>query len=558
MKTVPNKTLIFVTFVLLYCFGISHTQSEQSEDSLATIAVAGLEAGSGLVMEVFSCGMNKKLEHNNFDIRIQDSCPDDKCNLLWKQASECALKKCGNRLTYLGSGFHCQIIKEWSLFDRRLPEGHLDLYDLLYPAELVVAIAKSGEIRSVSSGGGEALQKGQQESETKGGSVSGKVSGKISDFGIEAGATASYQKTGTETESAVAEKRHSVQSDNLIFGVSRNKFEGIQDPELPLVQYRAQIDAMQDCNDKKGKKCSVVLLESSEFEVKEWSRGRLLSEAIKEGKENHIQLLVRHGFSPNSPVGDGNRWTPVHEAAHNGRLDFLVKLAEGFHPNPDDYRVISDNFGNTALHVAVMELPLAAKRDTMHKVIKLLLKNDFDSTVENGAGMTALHVAVQQTAPPKAVQILADELIAKLQKKDKIALVDYLAQALEMSLGVHERIHLRYDSFKRIWGADAYIREYVFTLEEFETQQREVVDILSHRLNKLDQQRKDQVSNRFNNATDPLGPWPSSTACKNISTSNPRIINVNWNNWDTRDCGPSLVRYFPIGGNYGFSVVPGR
>lgn len=225
MKTVLNKTLVFGTFVLfIYCFGISHTQAEHSEDSLATVAVADLKTGSGLVMEVFSCGMTTKLEAG-----------------LWKQASECALKKCANRPTYLGSGFHCQIIKEWSLFDRRLPEGHLDEYDLLYPAELVVAIAKSGEIRSVSSGGGEALQKSQQESETKGGSVSGKIS--PSPFGIEAGATASYRKTGTETESASAEKRHSVQSDNLIFGVSRNKFEGIQDPELPLVQYRAQIES---------------------------------------------------------------------------------------------------------------------------------------------------------------------------------------------------------------------------------------------------------------------------------------------------------------------------
>ena len=504
-------------------------------------------------MEVFSCGMTAKTKNNNFNIRIQDECPD-KCNLLWKQASECALKKCANRLTHLGSGFHCQIIKNWSLLDRRLPEGHLDEYDLLYPGELVVAIARSGEIRSVGSLIGGVQRKDQQKSET----IESGVSGEISTSGIGGGVSGSNRKTDTETESTSVEERISVQSDSLIFGISRKKFEGIQNPSSPSNLYLAQIDAIQKCNDKKGKKCSVVLLESSEFEVKEWSRGRLLSEAIKEGKANHIQLLFRHGFNPNSPVGDGNRWTPVHEAAHNGRLDFLVKLAEGFRPNPDDYRVISDNFGNTALHVAVMELPLAAKRDTMHKVIKFLLKNDFDSTIENGAGMTALHVAVQQTAPPKAVQILADELIAKLQKKDKIALVDYLAQALEMSLGVHGRIHLRYDSFKRISGADAYIREYVFTHEEFETQQREVIDILSDRLNKLDQERKNQVLNRFNNAPDPLGPWPSSIACKNISTSNPRIINVNWNNWDTRDCGPYLVRYFPIGDNYGVRVEPGR
>jgi len=93
------------------------------------------------------------------------------------------------------------------------------------------------------------------------------------------------------------------------------------------------------------------------------------------------KLLLEHGADPNAKNEGG--WTPLHEAAFEGRVDIVATLLEhGADPN------VQDKFGRTPLHLAALE----GRVD----VVRFLLERGADLNAKNEGGDTPLHYAAYE------------------------------------------------------------------------------------------------------------------------------------------------------------------
>lgn len=122
------------------------------------------------------------------------------------------------------------------------------------------------------------------------------------------------------------------------------------------------------------------------------SRQTALHMAASEDDEDHIEiagLLLRYGTLVNSKDAIG--WTPLHTATSKGNVDMMTFLLR----KNALINAVTDG-GDTALHLAIVNMLAESDSDIYRMAITVLVENGASSKIKNTHKKTPLDYLVEQ------------------------------------------------------------------------------------------------------------------------------------------------------------------